>query len=574
MAGTTFWTEQCSIRQNGASLPREVAMYTQHVNPVGSLTSSALLALLPLVVVLVLLGVVRAKAHWAGLAALLTALVVAVAAYRMPVGQALDAGAFGVAQSVLNILWITFNAIWIYQLTVHTGHFAVLRRAFASVSDDRRVQAIVVAFSFGALLEALAGGGSPVAICAVMLIAVGFDPLKAAALALVADTAPVAFGGLGNPITILGTVTGLPPEDFGAMAGRQTAVLAAFVPLILVFIADGRRGVRQVWPAVVTAGLTFAVTQFALSNFWSYKLCDIFAALVSAGAVLLLVRVWRPASDAPVRPVPVVAGGAGDDPAFVREVGRPAGDSRLDVLKAFAPYAVVVAVFSIAQIDAVKTLLAKGTYTFAWPGLDISSAAHKPVATAYALTWAGATGTLLFVSGILSMIILGVGPLAGLRVYGATIRRFGWAIVTILAVFALSYVMNLSGQIGTLGHALAGTGALFAFLSPVVGWFGVTITGTDAGSNALFGGLQTAAAGQLHASPVLFGAANTSGGVMAKMISPQNLAVGTAAVGVVGTEGTLFRRVFGWSAALLLLMCVLVYLQSTPVLGWMVVHGR
>jgi lactate permease len=556
------------------SLPREVAMYTQHVNPVGSLTVSALLALLPLVVVLVLLGVVRAKAHWAGLAALLAALVVAVAAYRMPVGQALDAGAFGMAQSVLNILWITFNAIWIYNLTVHTGHFAVLRRAFGSISDDRRIQAIVVAFSFGALLEALAGGGSPVAICAVMLIAVGFDPIKAAALALVADTAPVAFGGLGNPITILGTVTGLPPEDFGAMAGRQTAVLAVFVPLILVFIADGRRGVRQVWPAVVTAGLSFGITQFALSNFWSYKLCDIFAALVSAGAVLLLNRVWRPAGDARPRPVPAVAGGAGDqpDPAFVRRAGSPAGDSKLDVVRAFAPYAVVVVIFSIAQITAVKTVLAKGTYTFTWPGLHVVGAAHKPVATAYALTYLGATGTLLFLSGLVTMAVLGIGPLTALRIYGRTIRRFGWAILTILAVFALSYVMNLSGQIGTLGHWLAEAGAFFAFLSPLVGWFGVAITGTDAGSNALFGGLQTTAAGQLHASPVLFGAANTAGGVMAKMISPQNLAVGTAAVGVVGAEGTLFRRVFGWSVALLLLMCVLVYLQSTPVLGWMVVR--
>lgn len=544
-------------------------MFRQDLNPTGSLTVSALLALLPLAVLLVLLGVFRWKAHWASLVGLAVSLAIAVFTYSMPAGQALDAGLFGVALSVLNILWITFNAIWIYNLTVRSGHFAVLRRAFASISDDRRVQAIVIAFSFGALLEALAGGGSPVAICAVMLIAIGFDPIKAAALALIADTAPVAFGGLGNPVTILGTTTGLSPDDFGAMAGRQTAVLAVLVPFILVGVADGRRGLRQAWPAALTAGLTFGVCQFVFSNYWSYKLCDIFAAIVSAGAIILLNRVWHPGEAAAA--APVVAGGAADtpDPAFERRVGRD--DSRGDVLTAFAPYAIVVVLFSLAQITAVKNwLTTHGVWTFHWPGLHVLSAKGKPANTAYVLNYLGATGTLLFVSGLLTLVVLRMGPLAGLRTYGETIRQFGWAIFTIFCVFALSYVMNLSGQISTLGVWLAKAGGFFAFLSPVVGWFGVTITGTDAGSNALFGNLQVTAAHQLNVAPTLFGAANTSGGVMAKMISPQNLAVGTAAVGIVGAEGTLFRRVFGWSALLLLLMCLLVWLQSTPVLDWMV----
>ncbi len=547
-------------------------MYTQNLDPTGSLTTSALLAALPLITLLVLLGGLRWKAHWAGLAALLVAIAVALATYGMPVGQAVDAGLYGAALSVLLILWITFNAIWIYNLTVKTGHFAVLRRAFAAISDDRRIQVIVIAFSFGALLEALAGGGSPVAICAVMLIALGVKPLKAAALALVADTAPVAFGGLGNPITVLGTTTKLSADDFGAMAGRQVAILAVFIPFILIGISDGWRALREVWPAALTAGLSFGLTQFALSNYFSYRLCDIFAALVSAGAIIALNRVWKPGQPGiEGERVPAVAGGAVDDPAFVRRVGTDDGDSRADVVKAFAPYAIIIALFSLAQVDAIKKLLAKGTYEFRWPGLHIVSAKGTPVKTSYVLNYLGATGTLLFLAGLLTLVVLRIDLREGLRTYGETIRQFGWAIFTILCVFALSYVMNLSGQITTLGLWLSKTGDFFAFLAPVVGWFGVTITGTDAGSNALFGNLQVTAAQQLGASPILFGAANSSGGVLGKMISPQNLAIGTAATGLVGQEGTLFRRVFGWSILLVLLMCVLVYLQSTPVLGWIVV---
>jgi lactate permease len=552
-------------------------MYHQQVNPTGSLTGTALLALLPLLALLVLLGGLRWKAQWAGLVALGTAVAVALSTYSMPLGQALDAGAFGAALSLLQVLWITFNAIWIYNLTVRSGHFAVLGRAFAAISDDRRVQAIVIAFSFGALLEALAGGGSPVAICSVMLVAAGFDPLKAAVLALVADTAPVAFGGLGNPITVLGSTTGLSADKFGAMAGRQSAVLAVFVPFILVGIAGGWKAVRQVWPAALTAGVTFGVCQFAFSNYWSYKLCDIFAALASAGAIIVLNRVWQPAQAPAARAVPLIAGGSVDtpDPAAVRRAGAPGGegDSRAEVVRAFAPYAVIVLLFSLAQIDSVKTWLAThGIWAFKWPGLHIANAKGKTVATTYTLNYLGATGTLLFVSGLVTLLILRTSLLAGARTYVATIRQFGWAIFTILCVYGLSYVMNLSGQITTLGVWLAGAGSAFAFLSPVVGWFGVTITGTDVGSNSLFGNLQVTAAHQLNVGPTLFGAANSSGGVLGKMISPQNLAIGTAAVGEVGAEGLLFRRVLGWSIVMLLALCTLVWLQSTPVLSWMVVH--
>ena len=548
-------------------LPPEVIMYTQDFDPLGSLFLSAMLALLPLVVLLVLLGGLRWKAHWAGLVSLLVALGVAIFGYEMPVGQAMDSAAFGAGFSVLAILWITFNAIWIYNLTVKTGDFAVLRRSFGSVSGDRRIQAIVIAFAFGALLEALAGGGSPIAICAVMLIALGFDPLKAAALTLVADTAPVAFGGMGNPITILGGTTGLDPDSFGAMAGRQTPLLAALVPFVLLLMADGWRGVRQVWPAALTAGLSFAAAQFAFSNYFAYKLTDIFAALVSVGAILILNRFWQPVA---------VADNPGSGGAVTTDVQAQEDsqivDSAAARVRAFAPYAIIVILFSLAQIDSIKNwLAAHGTETFAWPGLHIYSPKGDPVSADYVLNWLSHTGSLLFVSGLLTMVVLRMSPAAGARVYGQTIRQFGWAIFTILCVFSLSYVMNQSGQIVTLGQWLAKAGGAFAFLSPVVGWFGVTITGTDAGANALFGGLQVTAAHQLDVSPYLFGAANSTGGVMAKMISPQSLAVGAAAVGIVGQEGTLFRRVFGWSVLLLAITSLLVFLQSTPILDWMVV---
>src|SRR2546430_5849922 len=312
----------------------EALVYRQNFNPTGHLWLSALLAALPLFVLLFLLGGLRWKAHWASLVALVVAVLVAVlpgsAGYHMPLRLALDSGLFGAARGVLLVLWITFNAIWIYNMTVDTGSAAVVRRWCAAISDDPRVEAFVIAFSFGALLEALAGGGSPIAIASVMLIAIGFSPLKAVAISLVANTAPVAFGGLGNPITVLSPNNIADAERYGAFTGRQTAVLAFIVPFILLYIADGRRGLRQAWPAALTAGVTFSVSQWVFSSI-SYKLCDIFAALISAVAVLILTRVWKPREELQVdtgRPGPVPgAGGGGGGPADVRKQGRPEGDS-------------------------------------------------------------------------------------------------------------------------------------------------------------------------------------------------------------------------------------------------------
>ncbi|MBV8965678.1 MAG: L-lactate permease, partial [Mycobacteriaceae bacterium] len=345
-------------------------MYQQVLDPIAhSLAWSSLVAAVPLVLLFVLLGVLRVTAWVASLISLAVAVAVAIAVYHMPVGQALLAGSEGAAFGFFPILWIVINAIWVYQMTVATGHFDVLRRSFASVSDDQRIQAILIAFSFGALMEALAGFGTPVAVTSVMLIALGFKPLKAAVLALTANTAPVAFGAMATPIITLGKVTALSSDKLGAMVGRQTPILAVFVPLVLVAIVDGWRGIRETWPVALVCGVVFGAAQYATSNFVSVPLADVVASLLSAAAVVAVVRVWRPRE--PHTQPAVVAGGAADepDPQFAARASQV--DSRADVARAYAPYLIIIAVFVVCQIPAVKQLLDKATIRFQWPGLHI-----------------------------------------------------------------------------------------------------------------------------------------------------------------------------------------------------------
>jgi lactate permease len=564
-------------------------MYKQVYDPVAdSLGWSTVFAVLPLVSLFILLGGLKLKAQWAALLSLLVAIIVALAVYSMPLGQTLDAAAEGAVFGLFPIMWIVVNAIWIYNMTVDSGHFAVLRRSFASISDDQRIQAVLIAFCFGALLEALAGFGTPVAISAVMLIALGFKPIKAATLALVANTAPVAFGAIAVPITTLAEVSSLPKDDLGAMVGRQTPFLALIVPLILVGMVDGRRGVRAVWPAALTGGVAFAVGQFACSNYLSVELTDIVASLVSAGAIVLLLRVWQPGDvlGAPAGPRPAMAGGEPDvdQRRFEREAalradvtadGEPVHDTRADVARAYAPYLIIIAVFALAQITWLpfKDFLDERTKEFSWPGLDVlNGSGEAPTSQTFKFNWANAAGTLMLVSGLLTMVVLRESVGRAARTYLRTLDQLKWAIVTVAAVLALAYVMNLSGQTITIGQWLAGAGAAFAFLSPLLGWFGVAVTGSDTSSNALFGALQVSAAHKADLSATLMAAGNSSGGVLGKMISPQNLAIGAAAVGMAGQEGDIFRKVLGWSLVLILVMCVLVFLQSTSVLSWMVVE--
>jgi lactate permease len=559
-------------------------MYKQVFDPVGdSLGLSSIFAAIPILVLFVLLGGIKMKAHWAALLALAAAIIVAIAVYSMPVDQALLSASEGAVFGIFPIMYIVFMALWIYNMTVATGHFAVLRRAFNRVSDDQRVQAVIIAFAFGALLEALAGFGTPVAITAVMLIAVGFQPIKAAAVALVANTAPVAFGAIAIPIVTLSELTGLPKDDLGAMVGRQTPLLALVVPLILVGMVDGTRGIRQTWPAAVVGGLAFAIGQFVCSNYISVELTDIVASLLSAGAIVALLQVWQPSE--PLRgevqvgggPRPAIAGAAIADAAHEAEVRRREGngrDSGAEVARAFAPYLIIIAVFALAQWGPIKDFLAARASEFSWPGLDIQNPkGEAPSSVTFKFNWGSAAGTLLLVSGLLTMLVLRFAPGRAFRTLLKTLDELKWATLTVASVLALAYVMNLSGQTITIGQWIAGAGGALAFLSPIIGWLGVAVTGSDTSSNSLFGTLQVAAAQKANLSPTLLAAANSSGGVLGKMISPQNLAIGAAAVGLGGREGDIFRKVLGWSIVLVLLMCVIVYLQST-VLDWMVVDTK
>jgi lactate permease len=573
-------------------------MFQQNLQPVGdSLFLSALCGAIPLVTLFVLLGGLRLKAWMAGLISLGVALLVAIVLFEMPVGQALLAGTEGAAFGFFPILWIVINAIWVYNLTVTSGHFDVLRRSFEKVSPDQRIQAIIIAFCFGALLEALAGFGTPVAITVVMLMALGFQPVKAAAVALIANTAPVAFGALATPIVTLAEVSsgasndaGLTVDTLGAMVGRQTPILAVIVPLVLVLVVDGKRGVRQTWLPALVCGIAFGFAQFVAANYISVPLADIVAALVAAAAVVGLLRVWQPSE--------VVAADTAEDKVSMRAgsstpsraaTGSPAAaaagtgtstagasavrDSGSDVVKAYAPYVVIIAIFSVANITAVKEFFAEEpfTFAFAWPGLEVLNTAGEPLSsTTFNFNWLPAAGTLMIFAGIITALILRLSPAKVLKTYVGTYVELKSAIITVMAVLGLAYVMNLSGQTTSLGAWLAGAGGAFAILSPILGWLGVAVTGSDTSANALFGALQVQTATEAGLDPVLMAAANSSGGVLGKMVSPQNLAIAAAAVGMAGREGDIFRKVVGWSLGLLVLMCVIVGLQATPVLSWMV----
>jgi lactate permease len=534
-------------------------VFVQDLAPLGSLGLSALVAVLPLATVLVLLGAVRMRAHHAALIGLLVALVVGIAAFGMPIVQAVSGALSGAAFGLWPIMWIVVNALWIYRLTVRTGHFDVLRRSFGRISDDPRIQALIIAFCFGALMEALAGFGAPVAISAVMLVAVGFHPVKAAIVALVANTAPVAFGAMGTPVVTLAQVTGLPLQQVSSIVGRQTPLLALVVPLLLVIIVDGKRGLKDTWLPALVCGVAFGLVQFLASNFVSPQLADIGAALAGAAALVALPQTRRPVPEA----VRIGMGGT-----TTEEV--PPEDSRNDVVKAYLPYALIIVIFSIAVLPPVKKLLDKATWKFHWPGLNVAAPNGKPVSgNTFSLPFLNTGGTLVLLAGILTAALLAVSAGGAASEWLATVKELRFAILTVTGVLALAYVMNLSGQTATIGTFIAAAGAGLAFLSPVLGWFGVAVSGSDTSANALFGALQVTAANKTGLPADLLAAANSSGGVLGKMISPQNLTIACVAANLPGEEGRLLRKVLPWSIGLLLVMCLIVWGQSTAALSWM-----
>lgn len=576
--------------------------FTQILSPIGdSLTLSALVAAIPLVVLFVLLGVFKVPAWVAALVTVALTAIIAVIGWQMPIGTALSATSEGVFFGACQIMWILIAAVWMYNLTVKMGWDKVLRDLLRGITDDLRVLAILIAFCFGALLEALAGFGTPVAITAAMLVAAGMKPLKSAVVCMLANTAPVAFGAMGAPITTLGNTAAagfgdgsIPAAElanfFGMMAGRQSPFMAMIVPLFLVVLVDGLRGLKDTWHIALSAGVVFAVFQFLSSNFVGYQITDVIASVACILAILVLVRVFKPAH-------PVLAETATADEEVTAAM-RTTGAFR--VWGALAPYAIVVVLFSISQVPAIKTWLSTTlTVNFAWPGLQqglfpkdgagkvipqelgfcgITTAGQASAGTVTSCTIGQvslysviSTGTILFIGGVITALVYRMSAKTAAAVFGKTIKTLIYTIITIACVLAVAYVMNGSGMTVSLGTAVAGVGAAFAFLSPVLGWLGVGITGSDTSSNALFGGMQVAAAQAVWpdsiAHQVLMATSNSTGGCMGKMISPQSLSVAAAASGMLNQEGEIFRKVVGWSLVLLIIFAVLVTLQATVLTG-------
>ena len=546
-------------------------MYQQIFDPVAhSIAWSALFAALPLLTLFLLLGVLRWEARWAALTSLAASIFVASGIYAMPLGQSMAGAAEGAAVGFFPIIWVGINAIWVYKLTEVSGHSIALRRAFNSLSGDVRVQAVLIAFCFGALLEALAGGGSPVAICAVMLMVLRVPPVKAAMMCLIADTTPVSFGALGLPISTLSKLTGLSSSSLSTMIGRQTPLLAVFVPFILIYILDGKRGIRQVWPFALVAGISFGASQCLGSVILPLELVDILAAMFSIAICIAFLRFWSPLETPRPEALPAISEFSPID-SSASQTAAESSVTKLELVHAVLPYLSIVIVVALAQVGPIRALLSRATSTFMWPGLHVVNPSGMLVSSVTTrFEWLLAAGSLVLIAGALLAPLLGLSLKTTVQAYRETFVSLRWAIVTVSAVVGVAYVMNLSGQIITLGMWAAGAGHAFAPISPLVGWLGTAVTGSDTSSDALFGMLQVTTARHAGLSEILLAAANTSGGVCGKAISPQNLSIAAVAVGLTGREGDLFRRVFGWTVLMIAFLSLLVFLQSTWILSWMV----
>ncbi len=533
--------------------------WQQNYAPLGSAGVSALVAVLPVVTLLGLLAVWRVRAHFAALAGLCVAALIAIVVYRMPPQLTLAAAIYGAAFGLFPIGWILLNAIFVYNISVESGQFAALQKQLSGVSRDRRIQALLIAFSFGAFVEGAAGFGAPVAITGALLIGIGFRPLEAAKLALIGNTAPVAFGSVGIPIVTLSKVTGLDIHLLSAMVGRQLPIFSFIVPFWLIAAQAGWRGMIGVWPACLVTGAGFATTQFLVSNFHGPWLVDIVSAVVSIGALVALMRFWKPANEQP----------------SARATENLSTDTPPDgpAWKAWLPWIFLSVFVFVWGLPTIKNLL---NNVFA-PGIPIPLLHHAvlrvppvvaqptPEDAVFSFNALSATGTALLCAGILGGLCLGLGPRRILRVYARTIWRVRISLLTIALMLALGFTTRFSGTDTTIGLTLAATGFLFPFFSPLIGWLGVALTGSDTSSNVLFGNLQQVTAQQLSLSPILTTAANSSGGVMGKMIDAQSIVVASVATGGRPDSpdaGTVLRSVFWHSLALAALMGLLVMLQA------------
>ena len=524
----------------------------QIYTPLGSLGLSAFVAAIPIIFFFVALAALRLKGHVAAAITLLLSLGVAVLAYGMPVPQALAAAGFGFAYGLWPIAWIIVAAVFLYKIVVKTGQFDIIRASVLSITDDQRLQMLLIGFSFGAFLEGAAGFGAPVAITAALLVGLGFKPLHAAGLCLIANTAPVAFGAMGIPINVAGQVTGIDPFHIGAMAGRQLPLLSLAVPFWLVFMMDGLRGVRQTWPAALVAGGSFAVTQYFTSNHIGPELPDITSSLVSLVALAAFLKVWQPRTATQTADGLVAAGSRN---GFGAGTSRQASPYTLaQTVRAWSPFLILTAVVTVWSIAPFKALfaahgtLASTVLKFHVAGLDQLVVKTAPIAATpkaldavLKIDLVSAVGSAILVTALISMALLRMKPRDALVTFGETLKELTRPILSIGLVLAFAFVANYSGMSSTLALMLAATGAAFPFFSPFLGWLGVFLTGSDTSSNALFCSLQQATAHQLGVPETLAVAANTTGGVTAKMISPQSIAVACAATGLVGKESELFR---------------------------------
>lgn len=549
------------------------ANYTAHTDAVsGNLALSALAGILPLVAFFIFLMVLKWKAHVSALSSLAVALVVAIALFHMPAQLALLTMTQGIAFGLFPIVFIIWMAVWVYDLTVRSKRFEDLRLIFSKIGrGDMRVQALLIGFSFGGLLEALAGFGAPVAIVAAMLLAIGMKPMKAVLTTLVANTAPVAFGAMAIPVTTAGLLTNIPGADVAAMAGRQVSMLALVVPFILCFVMDGVRGFRQIWPMALVLAVTFGGGQFLASNYFTYELTDVVACLLSLILGIGFLTIWAPKTP--------------EDQASQVDTNAKQLTTGRGVLALF-PYLLVIVVFAVAKLWTIGVnipkVLAATDVKIPWPGLDghlLTSEGAKVSGTVFNFNWLSGPGTLLFLCGLITVLVYsaksnnGEYPMSvgdGFKELGNGAYRMRLSFLTIAAVMGLAYVMNFSGQTGAIGAALATTGAIFPFISPILGWIGTAVTGSATSSNALFSKMQATAAQQIGADPTLLVAANSAGAVTGKMISPQTVSIAAAAAQMDNGEAEIMKKVIGYSFGLLLFMCALVYLQSTPILGWMV----
>jgi lactate permease len=553
-------------------------VWTQVYDPLNNPWLSTLCAAIPVVVLLGGLGFFRMAAHWAAILGLISALFVAIVIFGMPVATAGWAAADGALFGLLPIGWIVLNIIFLYQLTLHKGYFKILQDSIGGVTEDRRLQLLLIAFSFGAFFEGAAGFGTPVAVTGAMLIGLGFSPLAASGLSLIANTAPVAYGALGTPIIALSAVTGLDLFKLGAMVGRQLPFFSLIVPFWLIWAFAGWRGMVQIWPAILVAGVAFAVPQFLVSNFHGPWLVDIVAAIVSMVCLVLFLRVWRPKT---IWTTTALKGHASGP--TVDAVVAPPKHAGSVVMQAWLPW-IVLSLFVFAWgIPQVKVLLNGGDpktkVAYAWNGLTkidfkipslhegverVPPVVAKPEKekAIYSLNWLSATGSGILIAALVAGLLMKYSLGEMLRRYWETIKLVKFSLLTIAAMLALGFVTRYSGTDATMGLAFAHTGVLYPFFGAMLGWLGVALTGSDTASNVLFGGLQKISAEQLNLNPILMAAANSSGGVMGKMIDAQSIVVASTATRWYGHEGDILRYVFFHSVALAALVGVLVMIQA------------